>query len=185
MTTWSTVCSSAPHSQAAEGLYPNFATAETSDPGAEAVKQKPRCSWKRPSRKVSAGVGDESRESCNVVQPLRIPLAIQPVVACVLLLSDELMSCCVASTNGCFYLRCREFPLGAQASTEWSPDCGCFATKISRLGAREYRKFAGLCGTQASRHNSQGIAYGRVNEASVSTASPSWSAGVCCCVDQG
>jgi len=96
---------------------------------------------------VSAGVGDESTESRNVVQPLRIPLAIQPVVACVLLLSDELMSCYVAGRNAYFCLRCREFPLGGQANAEWSADCGCFATKLSRLGAREYRKFARLCRT--------------------------------------
>jgi len=39
--------------------------------------------------------------------------------ALVLLSSEELMSCCVADTNGCLKLRRRAFPLG-QVSAEWS-----------------------------------------------------------------
>ena len=52
--------------------------AETSDTGVKAVKPDSRCSWEGQSRKVGAGVGDESTESRSVVQPLRIPLVIRP-----------------------------------------------------------------------------------------------------------
>jgi len=54
------------------------AGAQTSDTGAEAVKPDPRCSWEGHTRRVGAGVGDESTESCGVVQPPRIPLVIRP-----------------------------------------------------------------------------------------------------------
>jgi len=37
-----------------------------------------------------------------------------------LLLSDELMTCCAAGANGCLDLRRREFPLCGQVSVEWS-----------------------------------------------------------------
>jgi len=53
------------------------AGAETSDNDVEVVKPKPRCSQKGHSRRVGAGVGDESTESRSVVQPFRIPLMIR------------------------------------------------------------------------------------------------------------
>jgi len=55
------------------------AGAKTSDTGAEAIEPDPRYSWKGHSRRVGAGVGDESAESCRVVRPLRILLVIWPV----------------------------------------------------------------------------------------------------------
>jgi len=55
------------------------AGAGTSDTGAEAVEQDPRCSLEGHSGRVGAGVGDESAESCEVVQPLCLPLVIRPV----------------------------------------------------------------------------------------------------------
>jgi len=42
---------------------------EKSDTGADAVKSKPRCCRKDNSRRVGAGVGDESSESRSVAQP--------------------------------------------------------------------------------------------------------------------
>ena len=75
---------------------------ETSNIGAEADKP---CSWKGLSRSVGADVGDESTESRSVVQQLRIPSVISLEHHTFLLLSDELMSCCVASTNGRLHLR--------------------------------------------------------------------------------
>jgi len=48
------------------------AEVETSDTGDEVVKPDPRCSWKSHSRTVGASVGNDSEESCRVVQPLRI-----------------------------------------------------------------------------------------------------------------
>jgi len=67
---------------------------------------------------VGAGVEGENTESHEVVQPPRLPLVIRPVrrTYCVLLLSDELMSYCATSTNGCLDLR----RLGGQVSAEWS-----------------------------------------------------------------
>jgi len=57
------------------------AGAEMSDTGAEAVKPDPGSSWEGHSRRVVAGVGDDSAESCRVVlvQTLRIPSVIRPV----------------------------------------------------------------------------------------------------------
>jgi len=45
----------------------------TYDTGAEAVESDPRCTWQDNSRRVGAGVRDDSTESCGVVQPLCIP----------------------------------------------------------------------------------------------------------------
>ena len=85
--------------------------------GAETVKpDHPRYSWQGHSRR--SGVGDESTESCGVVQPLHIPLVIRQSPALLLLLSVELMNCCAAGTNGCLDLRCRAFPLGGQVSAK-------------------------------------------------------------------
>ena len=79
-TEWSTVCSSAPHSQAAKGHTPFVqAGAETSNTSAEAVMQDPVCSWKGHSRRVGADVRDESKESRGVVQSLCILSVIRPV----------------------------------------------------------------------------------------------------------
>jgi len=54
------------------------AGAETSDTSAEAIEPDPGSSWEGHSGGVGAGVGDEIAESCGVVRPLRIPLAIRP-----------------------------------------------------------------------------------------------------------
>jgi len=51
------VCSSASHSQAAEGALPFVkAEAETSNTSAEVVKVDPHCCWKSHSRTVGADV---------------------------------------------------------------------------------------------------------------------------------
>jgi len=80
-TTWSTVCSFAPHSQAAELAIPHLYKQERKRPTpvrrrlsrTQAVLGRfaPGC--------VGAGVGDESTESCRVVRPLCLPLVIRPV----------------------------------------------------------------------------------------------------------
>jgi len=46
-----------------------------------------------------------------------------------LLLSDELMSCCAAGTNGCLDLRRRAFALDGQVSAEWSRCPGSMARR--------------------------------------------------------
>ena len=93
---------------------------ETSDTGVEVVKPDPRCSFQGHSRMVSAGVGDENAEPRSVVRPLRIPLVILPLRRTMLLLSDELMSCCAAGTNECLDLRRCAFALDGRVSAEWS-----------------------------------------------------------------
>ena len=47
--------------------------------------------------------------------------------AALLLLSDELMSCCAAGTNDCFDLGYSTFPFDWQVSTEWSRCPGSMA----------------------------------------------------------
>ena len=49
--------------------------------------------------------------------------------ASMLLLSDELMSCCAAGTNGCLDLRRRAFALGGRVSAEWSRCPGSMARR--------------------------------------------------------
>ena len=103
------------------------ARAETSSTGLEAGptvrRPDPRCSWKRNSRGVVAGVGGESAESCRVglVQPFRIPSVIRQVCLMYAIIAVEMMSCCAARTNGCFNLRRRAFALGEHE--RWV-DCG-------------------------------------------------------------
>jgi len=98
------------------------------------------------------------------------------------LLSDKMMSCCAAGTNGCLDLRHRAFALGEQVSAECSrctvhaplhgvlETCGSFATKLSKLDFCEDRKVVRWCRVQASSHNLQDVIDGRINEAGVSTA---------------
>ena len=79
--TWSTVCSSPPHSQVAEEAIPHLYKQERKRPtpvrrrlsGTNAVIGRVIPGW------VSVGAGDESTESRKVVQPLRLPLVVRPV----------------------------------------------------------------------------------------------------------
>ena len=75
------------------------------------------CSRESHSRRV--GAGDESAETCKVVQPLRLLSVIPQCTTRMLLLSDELVSCCVVSTNWCLDLRHRALTLSGQVSAEW------------------------------------------------------------------
>jgi len=107
------------------------ARAETSDIGAEAFKPKPGYSWQGHSGEVSVSTLHWWSAQC---------------AARTLLLSDILMSCCAASTNGWFEALC--------ICTRWTGDrlveqistlhgtacwrqCGSIATKLSRLDACE------------------------------------------------
>jgi len=45
------------------------------------------------------------------------------------MLSDELMSCCAAVTNGCLDLRRRAFALDGRVSAEWSRCPGSMARR--------------------------------------------------------
>ena len=78
--TWSTVCSSVPHSQATKEVLPHLCKQE---------RKRPTPVWRRLSRtqalfgrvtpRVGAIVRDENAESCGVVRPFRIPLVVRPV----------------------------------------------------------------------------------------------------------
>jgi len=54
-------------------------------------------------------------------------------------------------------------------TTRWR-QCGCTATKLSRLDACEGWKVVRWCTTQASSHNSQGVVDGGIDEAGMITA---------------
>jgi len=60
-----------------------------------------------------------------------------------LLLSDKLMSCCAAGTNGCLDLRRRAFALGGQVSAEWSRCPSSMARRASDNVAPLRRNSAG------------------------------------------
>ena len=151
-----------------------------------------RCSWESHSRSVGADVGDESTKPRSVVKPLllRIPSCSKQSAARRLLLSDKLMSCCAAGTNGCPDLRRLAFALGGWVSTEGSRCLGSMARRAKDsvaplrrssagwMPARMGRLSAGV-GRQASSQNSQGVVDGRVNEVCVITAALDRSAVLC------
>jgi len=164
-TTWSTVCSSAPHSQVAE----------------EATPRLYRQGGKRPAL---------TRRQWSRTQAL-----LGRVAPGMLLLSDKLMGCCAAGTNGCLDLRRHAFALDGQGSAEWSRcpgsmvrsprDCGSFVMKLSRLDACEDWKVVRWSRTQASSHDSQGVVNSGVDKAGMSTVAPDRSAVLCSWIHLG
>jgi len=158
------------------------AGAETSDTGAEVVKQDPGCSWEGHFRRMGAGIGDENTESRSFLQPHRIPLVICPerrTYVVVVKWTDELCG---------GYKRVSRFETPC-IQTRWTGerwveqvsrihDTACqrqyasFATKLSRLDACQNRKVVRWCRTHACSHNSQDVVDGEVNEADVNTAAP-------------
>jgi len=60
-----------------------------------------------------------------------------------MLLSDELMRCCAAGTNGCLDLRRRAFALNGQVSAEWSRCPGSMARRATDNVAPLRRSSAG------------------------------------------
>ena len=117
---------------------------ETSDTGAEAVKPDPGSSWEGHYEGTGAGVGNENAESREVVQPFHLALVIRPLrrTYCMMLLSDELMSCAVG-TNGCLDLRRRASALGGWVSAEWSRCPGSMARRARDSVAPLRRSSAG------------------------------------------
>ena len=72
------VCSSSPHSQAAEGAMPHLCKQERKRPTPVRRRFSRTHAWQGDSRSVGSDVGDESAESCSVLQPLHIPSVIRP-----------------------------------------------------------------------------------------------------------
>jgi len=134
-------------------------------------------------RGVGAGVGNENAESFRVVRPLRVPLMIRPLPARMLLLSEKLMSCCSAGTNGCLDLRRRAAAPDERVSTEWSRCPGSMARSPSVAPLR--RSSAGWIPARIGRLSAGvGRRHPRVNKACMSTAAPNRSAVLCSRMDQ-
>jgi len=84
-----------------------------------------------------------------------------------LLLSDELMRCCAAGTNGCHDLRCHASALDGQVSADWSRCPGSVARR-SRDSVAPFDEAQHV----GSSNNSQGVVGGGVDEVGMSTAAP-------------
>ena len=68
-----------------------------------------------------------------------------------LLLSDELMSCCSAGTNGCLNVRCCAFSLDGQVSAEWSSCPGSMVRRARESVASLGRWIAGWMSARIGR----------------------------------
>jgi len=74
------VCSSAPHSQAAEEAVTHLYKQERKRPTPVRTRlSRTQALLGRSFRGVGASVGDENAESCGIVRPLRFPLMIRPL----------------------------------------------------------------------------------------------------------
>jgi len=102
-----------------------------------------------------------------------------------MLLSDDLMRCCAADTNGCFDLRRRASALDGRVSAEWSRSPGSMARRARDSVAPLRRSAAGWMPARIGRlsagvgrrhpvtiHNSQGVVDGGVDEVDMSTVAP-------------
>ena len=194
----STVCSSAPHSYAAEEAIPHLYKQERKRP-------TPVRGLLCRTKALLVGVipagwapvlGMKVSESRKVVQPLHLPLVIRPL----------------RRTYVVIFRWTYEFLWGEQRCVSWfhmpcirpqwtgerwveqvswlhGTACYCksssFATKLSRLDDCKNRKVVRWYRTLSSSRNSQGVVDGRVSEAGVSTATPHMSAALCCWIEQG
>jgi len=96
------------------------AGAETSNTGAEAVEPGPASSWKGHSAGWVPVSGMKMRSLVGLYNHSAFHWWSAHCAAHRLLLSDELMRCCGAGTNGCLDLRRRAFALDGQVSAGWS-----------------------------------------------------------------
>jgi len=93
---------------------------EASDTGTEVIKPDPCCSWKGHSGVWVPVSGMKIRSLVGLSNHSAFHWWSVHCAACILLLSDKLMRCCAAGTNGCLDLRRRAFALDVQVSAEWS-----------------------------------------------------------------
>jgi len=199
-TTWSKVCSSAPHSQAAEGAIPHLCKQEGNVP-TPVRRRLSRWTHAVLGRVIPGGWVPVSGMKVRSLVVLSNHSAFHrwsaqsTALLMLLMLSGKLMICCSADTNGSLDLRRRASALDGRVSAEWSR---CPSSMVRRprdsvsplrrssagLDACEDSKVVRWCRTQAFSHNSQGVVDGSVSEAGVSTAAPGRSAVFCCWVDQ-
>ena len=97
------------------------AEAETFDTGAEAARPGPRCFWQDIPGVGVPMSGMKVRRLVVLCNHSAFHRRSAQITALLLLL-DELMSCCAAGTNGSLDLRCRAFPPGQRVRVEWN---GC------------------------------------------------------------
>ena len=119
-TTWSAVCSSAPHSQAADEAIPHLYRQERKRP----TTVRRRLSWTQVvlGRVTLGGWVPVSgmKSLVGLFDHSAFHWWCAHCAASMLVLSDELMSCCMAGTNGCLDLRHRAFALDERVSIERS-----------------------------------------------------------------
>jgi len=114
--------------------------AETSDIGAKEVKPDPGCSWQGHSGGWWLPMSGMKMRS---FAHFTFHWWSTHCAARMLLLSDKLMSCCAAGTNGCLNLRRRAFSLDGQVSAEWSRCLGSMARRARDSVALLRRSSAG------------------------------------------
>jgi len=168
--TWSTVCSSAPHSQAAEEAIPHLYKQEQKRPTpvrkrlsrtqALLARVIPRRWVPVSGMKMRSLVGLSAHSAFHWWSAQR--------AARTKLLSDKLMPCCAAGTNGCLELRRRAFALGGWVSVGWSRCLGAMARRPGDSVAALRRSSAGWMPARIVRL-SAGV--GRMHPVSIGKAS--------------
>ena len=119
------------------------AGAETFDTGAEADNSDQRCSWEDHSGAAMPVSGMKVRSVVGLSDHSAFHWWSAQCDACMLVLSDRLMSCCAVGTNGCLDLRCRAFALDGQVSAEWNWCLGSIAQPARESMASLRRSSAG------------------------------------------
>ena len=183
----STVCSSAPRSQAEQAI-PHLCKQEQKRP----TLVRRRLIWTYAVlERVIPGVWVLEVRSLVVLFNHSAFHRWSVQCAARMMLSDERMNCCATGTNGCLDLRRRAFALDGQVSAEWSWCPGYMARRSRDVVAPLRRGSEGWMPTRVRRLSAgvgrrhPGVVDGRVSEAGVSTAAPDKSAVLCCWVDQG
>jgi len=151
-TTWSTVCSSAPHSQAAEEAIPQLYKQEQKR--STPVRRRLSQTQVLLGRVISGGWVPVS----GIKMRSFVGLSAHPTfhwwsahcAARMMLLSDEQMSC-AAGTNGCLDLRRRAFALDGRVSAEWSRCPGSIARRPRDSVATLRRSSAGWMAARVGR----------------------------------
>jgi len=121
-TTWSTVCSSAPHSQTAEEAIPHLYKQERKRP--TPVRRRLSLTQALLGRVIPC----VCVPVCGIKMRSLVGLSAHSAfhwwpahcAARMLLLSEKLVSCCAAGTNGCLDLRRRAAAPNVWVSAEWS-----------------------------------------------------------------
>ena len=119
------------------------AAAEMSNTGAEAVKPDPGSSWEGHSGGWLPVSGMKMRMRMGLPAHSTFHWWFAHCTARMLLLSDELMRCCAAGTNGCLDLRGRASALDGRVSPKWSRCPGSMAQRARDTVAPLRRSSAG------------------------------------------